>query len=186
MLELQNFDSSATALINGFSGYLPFLDTTMIAIAGFGLYVMVLAVAVQWWSGPDRTIKRHVLIAAGMAFFLGLAINQLLLLEFNRLRPYVDGISALIVPQSEDPSFPSDNATVGFAIAATFVLAKMRKQAFWFSLAAVALALSRVFVGLHYVGDIVGGAVTGIIAALVVSILFKRYTRIDRVLTEIL
>ncbi len=62
----------------------------------------------------------------------------------------VDGISALMVPPSADPSFPLGHATAGFAIATTFVRANMRKQAIRFFLAAVALAFSRVFVGLQY------------------------------------
>jgi undecaprenyl-diphosphatase len=183
---MQELDAAATALINGFAGRFPLLDGVMIAIAGWGVPVMVLAVASQWWYGADRRGRRHVLIAAGLAFLLGLALNQMVLLEFDRVRPYVDGVTSLIVAPSADPSFPSDHATAAFAIAATFMLGRMRGQAFWFFLAAFVVALSRVFVGIHYIGDILGGAATGAIAAMIVSASYRRDTRMDRVLTGIL
>ena len=158
----------------------------MIAIAAWGVPVMVLAVAGQWWSSPDRRAKRHVLVAAGLAFVLGLALNQLLLLEFDRVRPYISGVTTLLVPPSADPSFPSDHATAVFSIAATFMLGQMRWQALWFFPGAVVVALSRVFVGIHYFGDVLGGAATGVIAAVVIAAIYKRETRIDRFITGIL
>lgn len=185
-MSMQDFDVAATTLLNGLAGHVPLLDAAMIAISAWGVQVMVLAVACQWWSGADRRMKRHILIAAGLAFILGLAINQLLLLEFDRIRPYVVGVTSLHVPPSVDPSFPSDHATAVFAIATTFMLGRMRRQASWFFLAACAVALSRVFVGIHYVGDILGGAATGALAAMIVAALYKRGTRTDRFLTGIL
>ena len=184
-MSVQEYDAAATALLNGVAGRCPLLDDTMIAIAAWGVPFMVLTVAGQWWSGTDRRAKRHVLVAAGLAFFLGLALNQLLLLEFDRVRPYISGVTTLLVPPSADPAFPSDHATTAFAIAATFILGQMRWQAFWFFLGAVVIALSRVFVGIHYVGDIIGGAATGAIAAVLVAAIYKRETRIDNFITGI-
>lgn len=38
---------------------------------------------------------RHVLVGAGIAFCLGLGVNQIVLLFVYRIRPYVDGVSNL-------------------------------------------------------------------------------------------
>ena len=43
--------------------------------------------------------------------------------------------------------------------------------------AAVVLACSRVYVGTHYASDILGGALTGLIAAIICLVLVKRDSR---------
>lgn len=183
---MQDFDATLTALINGFAGHVPLVDAAMIGIAQWGVPVLVLAVALQWWSGADRRDTRHILIAAGFAFFLGLGLNQLLLLMIDRPRPNLAGVTTLLVPPSADPSFPSDHATAAFAIGVSFALGGMRKRALWFLAGAFVVALSRVFIGIHYVGDVLGGALTGALAAAIVSAGYHKETRIDRFLTGIL
>jgi undecaprenyl-diphosphatase len=49
----------------------------------------------------------------------------------------------------QDPSFPSDHAAAAFAIAAA-VLFVSRRVGSGFLVAAFAIALARVFIGLHY------------------------------------
>ncbi len=182
---MQEFDAILTRLINGLAGQFPVVDAAMIGIAQWGVPLMVLAVALQWWSGANKRDTRHVLIAAGFAFFVGLGLNQILLLMIDRPRPYIDGLTLLLVPPSVDPSFPSDHATAVFAIAITFTLGAMRRRALWFLAGAILVALSRVFVGIHYVGDVLGGALTGAIAAVIVAAGYRRETRLDRFLTGI-
>jgi undecaprenyl-diphosphatase len=185
MTALYDLDVAVTQTINSLSGQ-GGLDALMIGISQWGVPFLVLTVVGQWWSGADRRAKRHVLIAAGLAFILALGFNQLVLLGVDRMRPYLADVTTLLVPPSVDPSFPSDNATVAFAIAATFAFSVMRRQAVWFTLAAVAVAFSRVYIGIHYVGDVLGGAVTGLLAATVVNALYRPGSRFDRFLTGIL
>lgn len=179
-------DASLTLLINGLAGRWGILDGLMIAVSAWGIPIMVLAVALQWWAGTERAALRHTLVSAGFAFFLGLGINQIILLFVTRTRPYLVDLTNLIIAPSADPSFPSDHATAGFAIAVIFLLARMRYRAIWFGAAAILIAFSRVFIGIHYFGDVLGGAVTGALAAVIVRIAYRRDTRLDRMLTNIL
>jgi undecaprenyl-diphosphatase len=50
----------------------------------------------------------------------------------------------------------------------------------------VLLAVSRVYIGTHYVGDVLGGAATGILAATLVRAVYRENTRADRLITGIL
>jgi undecaprenyl-diphosphatase len=102
----------------------------------------------------DRPHTRHVLVAAGLSFLLG---NQLILLLIHRMRPYDGGVTHLLIARSADPSFPSDHAAATFAIAAAFLLHGMRRMGLWFLAAAALVAFSRVFIGTHYVSDVLGG-----------------------------
>ncbi len=64
-----------------------------------------------------------------------------------------------------DPSFPSDHATAAFAIAVSIFL-RNRKVGILALVMATILAVSRVAVGTHYPGDVLGGAVLGTLCAL--------------------
>lgn len=179
-------DAGITQWINGFAGTNGVLDAIMIWISAAAVPVLVLAVAGQWWFGLDRRRTRHALIAAGLSFILGLMINQLILLFIQRMRPYDAGLTHLLISPSADFSFPSDHATATVAIAAAFLLQGMRRRGLVFLAAAVVVCLSRVYIGTHYVSDVLGGAATGMLAALVVRAVYRKGTGLDRLLTGIL
>lgn len=185
-LQPYDLDAAATRAINGLAGISIPVDFLMIQVSAIGVPLLVLGVAAQWWLGPDRRHRRHVLVAAGLSFLLGLAINQIILLFAHRVRPYDAGITHLLIERSADPSFPSDHATATFAIAAAFLLLGMRRIGFWFLAGAVLVTISRVYVGTHYIGDVLGGAATAIAAAVIVRAFYREGTRIDRLITGIL
>ncbi len=161
-------------------------NSVMIWISAVGVPVLVLAVAVQWWFPRSDRSTRHVLVAAGFSFLLGLGLNQLVLLFVQRVRPYDANVTQLIIDRSADFSFPSDHATASFAVAAAFLMHGLQRRGLGFLAVAVLLAVSRVYVGTHYVGDVLGGTITGIAAAAVVRAVYRENTRADRLITGIL
>ena len=179
-------DVAVTQAINQWAGHNPLLDGVMVALSTFAVPLLVLAVAGQWWRGAERLHYRHILLATGFSFLLGLAFNQLVLLFVHRLRPYDAGISHLLVARSADPSFPSDHATASFAIAAAFLVQGARRMGLAFLVAALLVGLSRIYVGAHYASDVLGGAATGVLAAFVVRAVYWESTFADRFLTKIL
>jgi undecaprenyl-diphosphatase len=183
---MDNYDIAITHAINGASQHVAALDWWMVVISTFGVPFLVLAVALQWWSGPDREANRHILLSAGLAFLLGQGLNQLVLLFIHRARPYEVGVTQLLVPPSVDFSFPSDHATAAFAIAATFIFYGAHKRAAAFLLAAGLVGFSRIFIGIHYFGDIVGGAATGVLAAFIVRALYRKNYRAAQFLVKVL
>lgn len=179
-------DIAVTRWLNSLAGRNATLDFLMISISAVGVPLLVIAVIIQWWLPRPDPSTRHVLLAAGFSFLLGLAMNQLLLLFVQRLRPYDSGITHLLIAPSADYSFPSDHATATFAIAATFILHRMRRCGLAFAVAALLMIVSRVYVGTHYVSDVLGGALTGIIAAGMVRLAYREGTHADRFITGIL
>ncbi|MCY0146799.1 phosphatase PAP2 family protein [Hoeflea sp. G2-23] len=183
---MYGLDVAVTRWINGLSGLNPTLDAVMIATSEFGIPILVLAVACQWWTRPNREHVRHVLIASGLSFLLGLALNQIVLLFVSRIRPYDNGVTDLLIARSADFSFPSDHATASMAIAAAFLLHGMTRRGMVFMLAAVLIAFSRIYIGTHYAADIIGAAATAMAAALAVRLAYREGTRLDRFVTAIL
>lgn len=183
---MHSLDVAVTQWMNGLAGRSAALDFLMISISTVGVPILVFAVIIQWWFPRPDPSNRHVLLAAGLSFLLGLALNQLILLFVHRIRPYDSGITHLLIGPSADYSFPSDHATATLAIAATFLLRGKRGCGIAFSIAALLMIVSRVYVGTHYASDVVGGAVTGIIAAIFVRLVYREGTRADRFVTGIL
>lgn len=129
---------------------------------------MVLVLAAVWfWPGEpvQRAHRQRLAVYAVSAALLGLALSQVIGHTWFRERPYVHQTAHLLISPSGDPSFPSDHAVAGFALAAPFLLA--RRRVGWLLLGmAVGLALTRVAVGTHYPTDVVGGALLGTVAAI--------------------
>jgi len=179
-------DASLTRLINGWSGGGGLVDFAMVALSSWGVQAMVLAVALQWWRRDPARPARHMLVVTGLAFLIGLGLNQLILLDLHRIRPYAAGVTTLIVSPSADYSFPSDHATASMAIAAAMLLQGLRRQGAVMLTAALLIALSRVYIGIHYAGDVLGGALTGLAGALAARALYPAGSRLDRFITGIL
>jgi undecaprenyl-diphosphatase len=178
-------DGATTRWINAWAGRSAVLDAIVMGVATVGVPLVVLAVVGQWWGRHHRIHLHHVAIEAALSTLGGLALNQLILLFVHRPRPYAAAVSHLIVTPSTDWSFPSDHATVVFAIAATFALSNERNRAVAFLIAALVISWSRVFIGTHYLSDVLGGAVIGIGVAVVVTTLYPKGSRVDRWLTNL-
>jgi undecaprenyl-diphosphatase len=181
---MYNLDVALTRWLNGPAGQFVTIDRLMVWISVIGVPLVVLGVAAQWWPKDHKT--RHVLVASGLSFLLGLGFNQIILLFVHRARPYDGGVTHLLIERSADFSFPSDHATAIFAIAASFLLHAMPRRGVLLLAAAVLVAISRVYIGTHYLSDILGGALTGVAAAASVRLCYRQGTRADRFVTGIL
>lgn len=97
-------------------------------------------------------------------------MSQVITHLWARERPFVahPRDTLLLTPPSPEASFPSDHTVAAFAIAFSVAFVGGRRAGAFFLAGASVVALTRVFVGLHYPGDIAGGALIGLGSALVV------------------
>jgi undecaprenyl-diphosphatase len=97
--------------------------------------------------------------------------------SIHRNRPPVDyPRPEPLVGTPHSGSFPSGHAATSFACAATLAWAAPRLAVPLFVLAA-AIAWSRVYVGVHYPLDVVGGAVLGLLVAIALQKLVRALRR---------
>jgi undecaprenyl-diphosphatase len=83
----------------------------------------------------------------------------------NRTRPcFVLSGVRLLIDQSGSPSFPSSHAANMAAMAVLFSV-KYRRFAALFIAIALVVSYSRIYVGVHYPSDLIGGWVVGIACA---------------------
>lgn len=142
-----------------------------LAAATVGLWLLGRPGAVSRW----RVASASALASAGLALLAAQVISR----AWERPRPTVahPGEAHLyFVAPSPDPSFPSDHASAAFAIAVAVFLVS-RRVGTGFLVAAVAIALARVLIGLHYPGDVAGGALLGAASALFVHVVAMRPLR---------
>jgi undecaprenyl-diphosphatase len=137
---------------------------------------------------PGPWYRWKVASLGGMtAAGLGLLISQVITQVWHRPRPFVahPHDTILLVTRSSEPSFPSDHAVAAFAIAFGVAFIGRRMGALFLATATL-IAVARVIVGLHYPGDVLGGAAIGLLSAFVVMRLAGDYlTPVVRLLSRV-
>ncbi|MFD1663276.1 phosphatase PAP2 family protein [Streptomyces caeni] len=162
--------------INGLAKQAPrWFDRVMEFVGEYGLLLaMVLLLLWCWWSvrrrgGEDAASSVAALVWAPLAAGLAVLVNVPIRGFVERPRPFVDhqGIDVLVTGKT-DYSFVSDHATLTMAMAVGLFVASRA-----FGLVGLGLALlegfCRVYMGVHYPTDVVGGFALGTAVALLLS-----------------
>lgn len=118
-----------------------------------------------------------VLLAAALAVAVAEAAVPALKAAVDRPRP-AGGLAeaAALVPAPHSSSFPSGHATTAFAGATVLALA-LPRAALPACALAVAVAYSRVYLGVHYPGDVLAGAGIGCAIGAVAWLAVRRARR---------
>lgn len=113
-----------------------------------------------------KTRKIGVCMALALIFDL-ISVNLIFKNLFMRTRPYevIDGLTRLVGEQS-DFSFPSGHTAASFAASTVLLLRAPKKLSVPMFVIAILISLSRLYVGVHYPTDILGGAIIGALCAL--------------------
>ena len=165
--------------VNRFARATPWAHTALGAYALWGGLVLLAALLAGGWllarTRPDAPRRCAVALLAGASTVVAVVLNsQVLSPAVARPRPYVAHPHALVIlARSADFSFPSDHAIIAGAFAAGLLLLNRALGAVA-AVAAVLLAFSRVYAGMHYPGDVLAGLLAGAAIAVALVLLFRR------------
>ena len=165
-------DAAAVRFLNAGAGVFPPFDRLMEALASDYLVPVAgsLALLGLWLAGShaERPLNQIATISAAAAIGVANAVTSIFNTMVDRPRPFAEIESlTLLFYEPTDPSFPSNSASVGFALATAVFLRRRRLGAGLYALAFL-WAFARVYGGVHYPTDVLAGAAIGVACGLAV------------------
>ena len=159
--------------LNTYVGTSPNFDNVIYYLSGFNLFKMspmILFLIWLWYKNTKNLLLRQNIIKGILGSFIAMFFARILAktLPF-RLRPINDPDLHLNIPEIMNPnfmdhmsSFPSDHATLGFALASTVIFIHYKWGIAAFLHVLILICLPRIYLSLHFPSDILCGAALGI------------------------
>lgn len=132
------------------------------------IVIAPLAVVALWLWGSDQQLKtqRTLVLKTGIALAYALTISWCIGNLFPHARPFVVGLGHQFLSHAPDDSYPSDHGTAIF----TFAIAFLCWHRVWSGAIlmgiSIAIAWSRIYLGVHWPADMVGGLLVGALSCL--------------------
>ncbi|MFF9506741.1 phosphatase PAP2 family protein [Streptomyces sp. NPDC014724] len=143
------------------------LDSVVRLWSDYGLALFALLMLASWWrsrsAGPARTAMA---LCAPLVVVAAYLVNDVVKSLFHEQRPCqtLHVVTVEACPALGDWSFPSNHAAIAAAAAVAIWLTDRRLGAIAVP-AALLMAASRVWIGVHYPHDVLIGVVTGALVA---------------------
>lgn len=152
-------------LIFGLNNQSQLADLLMIFGAEFLIYLMLILAFILAVRG--KIPERKSLILFLISFPILVLLIKFIHLFLFEPRPYItNNILPLITHKEADASFPSRHASIMSAIAFAYWYYKSRWTPL-FLLSLIWVGIARIYVGVHYPIDILGGIIFGITSLLI-------------------
>lgn len=151
-------------LIFNLSGRFLILDQLMLFAAVYLIYLSALPIFVFAFKGGENEKKTLLLIILAMP--IAFILINLIHLVFIEIRPFAELNFSPLIKEATFYSFPSIHTTIMAVIAFAYTYLKS-KWSILFLLLMLWVGISRIFVGVHYPLDILGGMIVGLISIIV-------------------
>ncbi|MDM5193802.1 undecaprenyl-diphosphatase [Bacillus hominis] len=180
-MSFSQFNIDIFRAINDLGKQYSFLNSAMVFLAEYMVYILSLIIIAYWFTGSRKS--RMMVIQAMVAFVIAEVIGKIAG-EFHlnyqpfAVLPHVNKL----VDHTVDNSFPSDHTILFFSICFSFWLVRNKTRWLWLILA-FCVAISRIWVGVHYPFDVAIGALIGCISALLSYWLVPKFSFIKQLLT---
>ena len=167
---LENINYALFALINATPSSSWWAIEVATFIAKDLIIIVPLLVVALWLWGPNQ---RQLVFKVMLALALSLSISWVIGHLFPHDRPFVDGVGYNFLHHAADDSFPSDHGTIIFTFALAFLFWHRVWSGALLLVIASAIAWSRVYLGVHWPLDMLGGLLAGMCGCLGAQLLWQ-------------
>lgn len=171
-MHVLNINIHLFELINSMAGRNAVLDKTMIFTAKYLIYVVPIYLLYLWFmpkGDKNKKVSLYIFLVVMVSLFIGWIIT----LFYYHPRPFMIGLGKELLFHSKETSFPSDHATVMFAVSFALFFLKNIKNGIVFFILATILGFARVFCGVHFPFDILGALIVALCGTVLIF-LFKK------------
>lgn len=156
------------------------MNSLVIFCAQYLPYILVAVfLLILIFSKKDFREKIKIFIFTAISVFLSrVVITEIIRYFYYVPRPFVNNDIVPLISHAPTASFPSGHAAFFFALATAIMLAPTLIHKWWgfvFFIMAILIGISRVMTGLHWPIDILGGAIIGILSAIILYFPFKKH-----------
>ena len=137
------------------------LDDFMVFSTNYLIYLSLLGIFLIAFKGNIKERKALLLILFSLP--LAILLIKVIHIFINEPRPFVTFNFTPLADNRMDLSFPSRHATIMAVIAFAYTYFKSKWSILFLALTAL-VGVSRIYVGVHYPIDVLGGFLLGIIA----------------------
>ena len=168
----QNILQAANSLLVGKSAI---QDAVIKFCAEYLIYALPVIMLVLWFVYKSDKFRKPLFLSFIGGVLAWFVITKSIVPHiWFRARPDLALIGAKeLLFHRPDYSFPSDHATMLFALVFGLYIFGWRKAANWFLVYALVITVARVAVGVHYPLDILAGALSGFIGILIIKLIQK-------------
>ena len=155
--------------INGLAANHLLLNNFMIFIAKYGVFIIPV-ILVFLLIRKDYKNFLFVGLSIALALLVGYITKDL----FYHPRPFAMGMGYDLVRDDNSSSFPSNHTVAMFALATALLLINKRLVGAISLVVAILVGISRVYIGVHFPLDVLGGIVYGVTLTLLFYLVFPK------------
>ncbi len=149
------------------------MDSLAIFFAEYFIYFLVAGAILFFFLIKGKNRLKYLILSGFSVILSRIAITELIRLIWHRPRPFLIHRVNQLLEHGAEGSFPSGHVVFLFALG-TVIYFFNKKIGILFLIGSFLVGIARVFVGIHYPLDILGGVIIGVLSAVFIKFLFKK------------